>query len=162
MRTDQGPAQPGKEAGGRQPASDRAATPTRQEERTSLPPISNGNGATRRYQVQGGESSCARRRRRSPRHPPDPDTDLSASRLVPSAVEGEILSDTGWITRDGRHLRVCVVRSGTSGGTQPQWFRSVTLGPEDDKDLTAVPARLPRKPLAPAGAVAAEIPLAAD
>ena len=161
MRTDQGPAQPGKQEGGRQPASDRAATPTRQEESTSLPPISNDNGATRRYQVQGGDSSCARRRRRS-RGTPQTQTPTSPPPDWSPAVEGEILSDTGWITRDGRHVRVCVVRSGTSGGTQPQWFRSVTLGPEDDKDLTAVPARLPRKPLAPAGAVAAEIPLAAD
>ena len=164
MSTDQGPAQPGKEKGGRQTASDRAATPG-QEEWTPLPPVFNGNGTTSRYQVQG-DPSCARRRRRSrgnpeTQAPAPPPPDWSP------AVDGEVLSDTGWVTTDGPYLRVWTVRA-TNSGTLPEWSRDMLTGrwstdrPENGPEPGAVAVRVPRKPRAPAGAVALELPLAED
>ena len=151
--------------------------------------ISYGSGNSRRHQLpDGADASCANRRRRSrntsrSQEPTPPPPDWGPT------VQGEILLDSGWMTTNGRNVRLWAVR-GISSGSIPEWSHrllpktrqpldeSGTLDnyskaanaadpdadPEGNLDLsdTGVPVRLPRKPVAPAGAVALALPVAAD
>ena len=187
MNPEPGQAEPGnmdpKETGSRE-AQFAATHNDRPGERSSAG-FSYGSGNNRRYQLPEGEdASCATRRRRSrnitrPQETPPPPPDWGP------AVEGTILADSGWMTTGGRNVRVWVVR-GTASGSLPEWSRNLWAGswsaqdesgpldkdstaantadPEGDSDLSGAgtPVRLPRKPAAPAVAVALELPVAGE